>query len=257
MFTAIWNYRSFVLGSVKSDFQHKYCKSVLGAIWVTINPLYMIAIYTVIFSNVVRTDFHGFSYPIYVAAGTLTWNFFTEIINRSQTVYLSYANIIKKLNFPHICLSIIVIANAWIGFLIAFGLFTIYLLSSGNFPGWCFLGLIPVLIVQTFFAVGLGTFFGVLNIFMRDVGQAMGVILQIWFWLTPIVYLSKSLPAKAQMLVQLNPITPLINAYHNILVFKLWPSWDSLIFPALMAGFFCWVSVAFYRKYLVEILDEL
>jgi lipopolysaccharide transport system permease protein len=257
MFTAIWNYRSFVLGSVKSDFQHKYCKSVLGAVWVTINPLYMIAIYTVIFSNVIRPNLHSFSYPIYVAAGTLTWNFFTEILNRSQSVYLTYANIIKKLNFPHVCLSVIVIANAWINFLVAFGLFTLYLLASASFPGWCFLGLVPVLVIQTFFAVGLGTFLGVINIFFRDVGQAMAVILQIWFWLTPIVYLRETLPVKVQALIQFNPITPIINAYHDILVFQHWPSWSSLIFPAGLAVIFCLVSVSFYHKYLVEILDEL
>lgn len=257
MLTAIWNYRSFVLGSVKSDFQHKYCKSVLGTIWVTINPLYMIAIYTVIFSNVIRPGLHNFSYPIYVAAGTLTWNFFTEVLNRSQAVYLHYANIIKKLNFPHICLSIIVIANAWINFLIAFGLFTIYLLVTSHFPGWCFISLLPVLLIQTFFAVSLGTFLGGLNIFFRDVGQAMGVILQIWFWLTPIVYVSQSLPSKVQALIQFNPATPIINAYHEILVFQHWPSWSSLLFPLMIAFLLCFLSISFYRKNLVEILDEL
>lgn len=96
----VWKYRGFVLGSVKREFQTKYRNSLLGAAWNIINPLAMIVVYTVIFSQVMQTRLPGvantFGYSIYLCAGVLTWGLFTEITTRSQNMFLDNANLLKN-----------------------------------------------------------------------------------------------------------------------------------------------------------------
>src|ERR1035437_9477451 len=120
IFKSIWAYRGFILGSVKREFQSKYRNSILGAAWTVLNPLAMIVVYTVIFSQIMRTKLPGvdsrFAYSIYLCAGVLTWGLFAEITSRAQNVFLEHANLIKKLNFPRICLPVTVVLNASLNF---------------------------------------------------------------------------------------------------------------------------------------------
>src|SRR5471032_200711 len=146
MLRAVWRYRGFIAGSVQREFQGKYRNSLLGAAWTVLNPLAMIVVYTVIFSQVMGSRLPGtgspFAYSIYLCAGVLTWGLFAEITGRSQSVFLEHANLIKKLQFPRICLPIIVVLNALVNFAIIFGLFTVFLVVSGNSPGWIFLAML-------------------------------------------------------------------------------------------------------------------
>ena len=89
---------------------------------------------------------------------------------------------------------------------------------SGNFPGWVFLSLFPVLVVQIIFSIGMGIILGVLNVFFRDVGQFFGIVLQFWFWLTPIVYPVTILPEAVRSFMVWNPMASLVAAYQTILV---------------------------------------
>ncbi|MCV5179319.1 O8 family O-antigen export ABC transporter permease subunit, partial [Escherichia coli] len=116
----------------------------------------------------------------------------TEMLDKGQSVFINNANLIKKLSFPKICLPIIVTLSAVLNFAIIFSLFLIFIIVTGNFPGWLFLSVIPVLLLQILFAGGLGMILGVMNVFFRDVGQLVGVALQFWFWFTPIVYVLNS-----------------------------------------------------------------
>lgn len=264
MFRGVWRYRGFVLGSVQREFQTKYRNSLLGAAWTVLNPLTMIIVYTVIFSEVMGSRLKGaenagtpFSYSIYLCAGALTWGFFSEITSRSQVVFLENANLIKKLQFPRICLPIIVVLNASVNFLIIFSLFTIFLLMSGNFPGWIFLALLPVLLVQILFSIGLGMILGILNVFFRDVGQFFTILLQFWFWFTPIVYPLDTLPEAVRPWMAWNPMAGVIGAYQTILVHGRAPDWAGL-WPAIVLGLGCCVlGLKLFRKRSGEMVDEL
>jgi lipopolysaccharide transport system permease protein len=114
-----------------------------------------------------------------------------------------------------------------------------------------------VLLVQIIFSIGLGITLGVLNVFFRDVGQAFNVLLQFWFWMTPIVYPITILPERAQALLDYNPMTGLIGAYQTILVRGEIPDWHSLI-PVLVLGvLFCLAGMRLFHKHAGEIVDEL
>ncbi len=261
MIQALWVYRGFVLGSVRREYESKYRNSLLGALWTIINPLTMIVVYTVIFAKLMQAKLPGidstFGYSIYLCIGVLTWGLFTEIVSRAQNVFLENANLLKKISFPRLCLPVIVVLNAGMNFFIIFGLFTVFLVISGNFPGLVFFALIPVLAIQVLFAVGLGITVGVLNVFFRDVGQLFGVILQFWFWLTPVVYPISILPSPVARLIQYNPMVPLLTAYQDIVVHAKWPVWGSLWPVTLLALVLCFIGMRLFRKHAGEMVDEL
>jgi lipopolysaccharide transport system permease protein len=258
---SLWVYRGFILGSVQREFQSKYRNSLLGAAWTVLNPLAMIVVYTVIFAQVMRAKLPGvdntFAYSIYLCAGVLTWGLFAEITGRAQNMFLEHANLLKKLSFPRLCLPVTVVANAGLNFAIVFGLFTAFLVASGNFPGWAYLALLPILAIQVAFAIGLGISLGVLNVFFRDVGQFFGIFLQFWFWLTPVVYPASILPERVRPLMALNPMANLVAAYQTILVTGQWPRWNSLWPVALLALLFCALGFRLFKKHAGEMVDEL
>lgn len=258
---ALWAYRGFVLGMVVRDLQARYLGSVLGASWAVLNPLAQILIYTVVFSQVMRARLPGaddmLAYGFYLCAGLLTWTYFVEVVLRSQVVFLENATLLKKVSFPRVALPAYVFLSATTNFAITWGLFLALLLVLGRWPGWPLVAMLPLLLVQQTLAVSLGILFGVVNVFFRDVAQAVGVALQFWFWLTPIVYPIGALPDGVQRLVAWNPVYRIMAAYQDIVVAHRWPAWTTLwpvVAAAVVAAIACDVA---FRRLADAMVDEL
>jgi lipopolysaccharide transport system permease protein len=150
-----------------------------------------------------------------------------------------------------------VVLSAGVNFFISFVLFTGFLLLSDNFPGLPFLAFIPVLFIQVVFSVGLAVLLGVLNVFFRDVGQFYGIVLQFWFWFTPIVYPASILPEPVRRLLNLNPMATLVAAYQEILLDGRLPDWRPLA-PVAAAGLvLCLFSWWLFKRHSGEMVDEL
>jgi len=192
-----------------------------------------------------------------LCAGVTPWGLFAGTPGRAKNFFPEHPPRPKKLSSPRLCLPVILILNAGVNFLIIFGLFTAFLVISGNFPGWVYFATIPLLIIQIAFAVGLGITLGVLNVFFRDIGQLFGVVLQFWFWLTPIVYPVTILPQSLRPLMDLNPMAGLVGAYQTILVTGQWPVWQNLWFVTLLSILMCGLAMRMFRKHAGEMVDEL
>jgi lipopolysaccharide transport system permease protein len=261
MMRALWSYRGFVMGSVRREFQAKYRNTMLGAAWTVLSPLAMILVYTLIFSQVMKSRLPGdtsqYGYSIYLCAGILTWGLFSEILARAQNMFLENANLLKKISFPRICLPVIVVLNALSNFGIIFGLFTVFLLVSGQFPGAVFLLLVPVVGLMVLLAIGFGMVLGVLNVFFRDVGQFFTIFLQFWFWLTPIVYPSSIIPEGLRDAMAYNPMAAPIKACQDILVTGQAPHWASLTGPFVLSLLLCALGLHLFRRRAGEMVDEL
>lgn len=261
MLRGLWQYRGFILGSVKREFQTKYRNSLLGALWTVLNPLAMIVVYTVIFSEVMHSRLPGsgskFAYSIFLCAGITTWGLFAEIVSRAQSVFIDNANLIKKLYFPRLCLPIIIVCSALVNFAIIFGLFVVFLLLTGNFPGQAFLGALPLLAVLVVFAIGLGITLGVMNVFFRDVGQFFGIFLTFWFWLTPIVYLPTTLPESIRAMLAWNPMYAVMTGFQGIFLEQRWPQWGALGYVTALALMLCALGLYLFRRHVGEMVDEL
>lgn len=262
MFRSLWEYREFILATVKREFQQRYTNSLLGGLWAILNPLTMIVIYTLIFANIMRPKLPGregdiFAYSIFLCAGLLPWSNFAETIGRLQRVFIQYGNLIKKSSFPRSCLPIIVTLSALLDFSIIFSLYLMFLLFTGNFPGWTILAFVPVFLIQVVFGVGLGIFAGTLNVFFRDVGQFVGIVLQFWFWLTPIIYNATILPESIQPFLFLNPMYSLTQAYQGIFLNHSVPQWQVLSIVMVLAIALLLFSGRLFLKLAGEIVDEL
>ena len=261
MFAALWNYRGFVLASVRREFQSRYQVSLLGGLWAVFNPLAQIAVYTAVLAGVMQARLPGvtgtFGYSIYLCAGIITWGLFAEIIGRATTVFVDNANLLKKLSFPRVCLPAHVILSSILNFAIVFGLFLLFLLSVGHFPGLPVLAVVPVLAIQILLAVGLGVLLGVTNVFFRDVAQATGILMQFWFWLTPIVYPLSVVPEPFRAAIRANPTTAIATAYQDILLTGRWPDWESLLPAAVLASLAVAAGMRAFRRRAGEMVDEL
>jgi lipopolysaccharide transport system permease protein len=258
---ALYEYRGFVLSMVGREFRSKYMGSLLGGIWSILNPMAMIFIYTVIFSRVMRAKLPGIddpmAYGLFVCAGLLPWIYFTELLVRFPNIFIEQAALLKKVSFPRITLPVIALCSATINFIIIFSLLLIFLVVTGRFPGWVVLAYIPLLVIQQMFVVGIGVTLGSINVFFRDIGQFVGVVLQFWFWFTPIVYVVTMVPEEAQKILPLNPMTAFVQAYQGIILQGMWPDFSQFILhgigaaAALVGGFFV------FHKLADEMVDEL
>jgi len=260
-FNALWKYKGFVFNMVWREFHGRYLGSLLGSIWAILNPLAMILIYTIIFSKVMGAKLGGIddtmAYSMFICAGLLTWGFFSELLGRCQTIFIDQANMLKKVSFPRITLPIILLFSSSINFAIIFCLFLLFLLITGRFPGWSLLGFLPLLLIQQTFAIGLGILLGTLNVFFRDVGQFVGIVLQFMFWLTPIVYPVTILPEWVRNIIELNPMTQLIVAYQQIILHGQWPNWAQFQFHIIGAMTALFVGFIVFQKLSGDIVDEL
>lgn len=257
----LYLYRSFIYGCVKREFQAKYAKSLLGSLWNIINPLSMIIVYTVIFSNIMRSRLPDidstFAYSIFLCSGIFTWGLFSEITTKSQSMFIDNANMLKKLIFPRICIPATIVLSSILNFAIVFSLFISFLLITNNFPGLVFISLIPLLIILILFASSLGLILGILNVFFRDIGQAFTVIITFWFWFTPIIYSSSILPNWSIPLTNVNPLKSIIVSIQNVLVLGQYPNWSSLLYVTILTIAFGSYGLKLFRKYSTEIVDEL
>ena len=259
--SAVLEYRDFIFASIRREFEIRYLNSALGALWTVISPLALILIYTLVFSRIMQARLPGidgtYAYSIYLCTGILLWSLFSEIALKAQTVFLEQANLLKKVNFPRLCLPVVVVGNGLLNFTIIALLFAAFLALVGSLPGLEALALLPIVALTVWFAVALGIALGILNVFFRDVGHFFSVVLQFWFWLTPIVYPLTILPPMAQGLMGFNPLAGLIIAAQDVVLKEVWPDWSSLAPAAVVAVLMSVLAVRLYLSRGAEMQDEL
>ena len=246
---------------VKRDFRSRYLNSVLGALWAVLQPLSMILIYALIFAQVMHSRLEGvtntYGYTIFLCAALLPWHFFTDTLGRCLGVFVEQGNLLKKLSFPRSTLPTYVLLSCGINFVLAYGIFWLFLLVSGNWPGIAIVAVLPLLLIQQALAMGLGILLGTINVFFRDVGHTMGIVLQFWFWLTPIVYPLKAVPERFQWALYANPMLPVVQAYQGIFLRAEFPDWKMLLAPTGWAALAVVLGFVTYARLGREMVDEL
>lgn len=261
MLTALWSYRFFIVSSIGNDLRLRFIRSKLGGLWMIIHPLAQVLIFALILSEVLAAKLPGvdnkYAYALYLMAGILGWTLFVETIGKCLNLFIENGNLMKKMAFPRICLPFIaagsvLVTNILLGVAI-FGVFA----ALGHMPDVYAFWLPVLMLVTLCLALGLGMILGILNVFMRDIGQVVPVLLQALFWLTPIVYNVTILPASVQHYFKLNPLYPLVVSYQNVLVFGKPPEWAGLGW--LVAASICLMALALilFRRASPEMVDVL
>ena len=220
------------------ELRGKYKRSLLGWTWSLLNPLASMVIFTVVFRFFLKVDappgdpsgLHVFA--IFLLCGLLPWNFLSNGMSGSMGALLANSNLIKKVFFPREILVVSNIASWIVSFLLELGVLAVVLLVAGNMVLPWLLPTVGLVLIQTMFVVGLGLMLSVLNVYFRDVEHLVGIVLQIWFYATPIVYpmtfVRDALVDSPALftLYKLNPMVRFVEAYRDCLY--------DLRFPALL-----------------------
>lgn len=260
--SALYNFRYFILGSVRRELQNQCNGSLFGMLWVLLNPLSLTLVYALIFNNLMGAKLinhtEKFAYSIYLCAGLLPWNYFTAVVTRNVNVFVDNANLLKKSVFPILTLPIVILLTETVNFLMALSVFMIFLLSIHRFPGFVLLGMIPMLILQQILALGIGIFLGCFHVFFRDIGKSIGIILQFWFWLTPIVYVATILPPIVKkILFIINPLAVFISGYQKIILEGQLPAFAGMSLEIILSIVVIALALVTYNRMAPGIVDEL
>ena len=261
IFLDLFEYREFIFSSVKTEFYSKYKRSKFGMLWMIIHPSMQVLVYALVLSAIMKAKLAGiesqYAYAIYLISGIIGWNLFSDISSRLLTVFIDNGNLIKKVSFPRILLPIVIVCVALVNFLLMFvSMFIIFAILghfSINYLIW-----MPLLILITLLnAIGIGLFFGVINIFLRDVGQIMTIIIHFWFWLTPIVYSIDMLPDSYRFIFSYNPLYGLVVGYQSILAYNLAPNLQLLVYPLIVGIVLFFTALFVFKRANYEMSDVL
>lgn len=238
----LWRYRGYIVKNALSDVRYRYAGSAMGIAWNVITPLAQILIYSFVFSQIMAVRLTALdptaSFTLYLCSGLLPWAAFSDCILRGANAFIENAHYLKKLPIPEQVFVAKNAAAATLFLAISMTVLGLVTLAVGGplSPAW--LGVPAVLLLFQGFGFGLGLFFGTLNAFMRDIGHALLIALQLWMWVTPIVYVETILPANAQHLLVYNPAYPFIDAMHRMIVGGEWPpvaQWAAMVLWACLA----------------------
>jgi lipopolysaccharide transport system permease protein len=221
----IFQYRELVKNLVIRDLKVRYKNSVLGVLWSLLNPLLMTVVFTVVFTLMVPSDIPNF--PVFFMCGFLPWSFFSSSVAGATTSIVGNAHLVKKVYFPREILPLSVTLSNLVNFLLAlivlFGMILVF--RTRLTPAVLMLPLI--IFVQLIFTVGMGLLLSTANVFYRDTQHILEVVLQAWFFLTPIFYPITILPESQQILGftvdiqlwlrRLNPMASLVASYRDVL----------------------------------------
>jgi lipopolysaccharide transport system permease protein len=239
-----WIYRSFIWRAAIHDLRYRYVGSALGVFWNVLIPLAQILIYTAVFSTIMPVRLPGMAatnaFTIYLCSGLLPWLGFSECVTRGTHCFLENANYLKKLPIPEQVFVAQNAVSATLSLAVSMSLVLLLAIFLGGNATWAWLTVVPAILLLQSMGFGLGLILGSLNVFFRDIGQFLGIGLQMWMWLTPIVYLKDILPDSLRRFLFWNPVFPFIDTLHEAIIHGIWPQvsrWSLMLLWALVTLF--------------------
>lgn len=210
----LYNYRELLKTNVKKEIRGKYKNSFLGVLWSFLNPLLQIVVYAIVFPLILKNTEEN--YVIFLCCGLIPWTFFTTAITRSAFTFIENGNIVKKVYFPREILPLSVVTSETVNFIIS----TIIILGFVIFGG---LGISKyiifyplILLAQYLLLLAIALVISSISVYIRDLQHLIGVVLQMLFYATPIVYSADTIPQEFAWVLNLNPMTYIINGYRDI-----------------------------------------
>lgn len=243
----------------KRDFKEKYVGTGLGQFWYILSPIITIFIYTVIFSDFMKMKLdivdNSYGYSIYLVPGLLAWTSFSTILMRLSTSIFEKANMIKKISVPVYSFQLSIVITEFFLFALSISLGIIFLLIVNQPVTMTFLWMIPVMLMQTIFAFSLGVILSLFTVFFKDLKEAVPIVVQLWFWMTPIIYVEKMLSNKYPLLIVYNPFYYYAHIYQDIFVYSKSPSVYSLFIAFSMSIISLVIAMYLYKKMIGTVKD--
>lgn len=226
LFKELYQYRELLKTNIKKEIRGKYKGAWLGVLWSYLNPLLMLIVYSVVFSEIMKIQIPN--YTMFLFTALIPWNFFVVTISQGSLSVVANGNILKKVYFPREIIPISVVTSAAVNFLISCIIMFAFILFSGlGFSKYILLFPI-ILFAQYVLLLGITLITSSLTVYVRDLEHIISVILMIMFYGTPIVYSIDMVPDFLKNIIKLNPMTSVINSYRDVLFYQRMPDLQNL-----------------------------
>lgn len=214
----LWKYRDLVILFVKRDLKNVYKQTVLGPLWIVINPFLSTFVFTVIFGIIANISTDGIPQFLFYMSGNILWSFFSSCFNRASSTFLSNARIFGKVYFPRLVMPLSGIIYNSITFLVQFVMFAIlvavYALTGANVHPNLIVLALPILLIHiAFLGTGTGLIISSLTTKYRDLNVLVSFGLTLWMYLTPVVYPVSQIPDSFRFIMLLNPVAPIMETF--------------------------------------------
>ena len=214
VFKNLYNYRELLKTNVKKEIRGKYKNSFLGVLWSFLNPLLQIVVYAVVFQLILKNTKEN--YTIFICCGLIPWTFFSSAISRAAFTMVENGNIIKKVYFPREILPISIVTSEAVTFLISTLIIIGFVVFGGIGISKYIIFYPLVLLAQYLLLIAISFIVSSISVYVRDLQHLIGVVLQLLFYATPIVYAAEAIPDNFKWMLNINPMTYVINAYRDI-----------------------------------------
>ncbi len=218
----LWGYRDLLRNLVLRDLRVKYKGSTLGFAWSLLHPLLMAAVYTLAFRYVLRMRVEHF--PVFLLSGLLPWTFFTTALSAATASVVDNSTLVRKVAFPRAILPLGSVMSQFVQFVLMYAVIVPLAAAAGRGLSLAMIALVPLALLQLFFTAGLGLILATAEVRLRDTRHLLEVVLQVWFWLTPIVYPIGMVPDAFRSWFSLNPMALFVTAYQDAVLGQAFPS---------------------------------
>jgi lipopolysaccharide transport system permease protein len=251
---SLWRNRQLIVQMTKREVVGRYQGSVLGLIWTFLNPVFMLAVYTFVFSVVFKARWGAgveeskTQFAVVLFVGMIVHGLFAEVLNRAPALILSNVNYVKKVVFPLEILPVISMGTALFHSLISIGVLLIAFVLFNGYLHWTVVLVPLVLLPLVLLTLGLAWMLASLGVFLRDVGQTIGIITIVMMFLAPVFYPVTALPEEMRPLIMANPLTFIIEQAREVLIWGRMPDWIGLGCYSAVALAITWGGYAWFQK---------
>ena len=215
---ALWQYRDLLYFLTWRDIKVRYKQTLLGALWAILQPLMAMMVFSLLFGKLARIPSDNIPYPLFAYAGLMPWMFFSNAIANSGNSLVGSTNLITKVYFPRMIIPGAAVLAGLVDFGMAAGIFALFLIWY-RVPVSGSLLMVPVLVVGlSTLALGVGMWLSALNVKYRDIRYAIPFLIQLWMFLTPVIYPASIMPGRYRLIYSLNPLTGIIEGFRAALL---------------------------------------
>jgi lipopolysaccharide transport system permease protein len=216
----LWEYRELLYFLTLRDVKVRYKQTALGAAWAIIQPVFMMAVFSLFFGRLAKVPSDGIPYPIFTFCALLPWQLFAHALTESSNSLVANERLITKVYFPRLIVPMAAVLGGLVDFAVAFVILIIMMLYYGIVPGWAILTLPAFILLAVMTALGVGLWLSALNVKYRDVRYTINFLIQFWLFATPVAYPSSIVPERWRVLYGLNPMAGVVDGFRWALLGK-------------------------------------
>jgi lipopolysaccharide transport system permease protein len=249
---SLWRHRQLILQMTKREVVGRYKGSVMGLAWSFFNPVFMLLVYTFVFSVIFKARWGGDEsktlFAVVLFVGLIVLNLFSEVVNRAPTLILSNVNYVKKVVFPLEILPVIAMGAGLFHTLISLGVLLVAFVLFNGYLHWTVLLLPLIFLPLIILTMGVAWALAAMGVFLRDIGQTIGIITTVLMFLSPVFYPVSSVPEDFRPFIMANPLTFIIEQAREVLIWGRCPDWMGLGLYTIAAFVVAWAGYALFQK---------